>query len=79
MQFQYHDYGECRKRFGLLKLIVVFLSLRCRRATTELPIGRGVGKTLPDVRDAGQKDRLVPVPRIGAEDEFVHMFHETYE
>ena len=32
----------------------------------ELTIGRGMGKTLPDVRDAGQKDRLVPVPRIAA-------------
>ena len=43
----------------------------CR--TADLPVSRGMGKALPDVRDAGQKDRLIPMTRIGAVDVLVPM------
>ena len=41
------------------------------RYQLELPITGGTGKALRNIRDAGQEDRLLPVPRIPAEDELV--------
>ena len=39
--------------------------------TAGLPNSRGMGKTFPDVRDAGQKDRLMLMTFVSAEDVLV--------